>query len=121
DEIGLADHTIGVKDIHQQILDVAAGTIQIRNDVVASTLELMTLGALRFENFSAALERAAPFMERKPHPVDQCVQIGGRVANFAPDRLDLLVELGIVKGANPQDGIVRQVISWNLFVSHGGK
>src|SRR5437764_14686199 len=81
----------------------------------------MAFGTLRFENLSATLERAMPFVERSPHAINQGTQVGRCVAHLAPNRLNLLVESGIVKGANPQNGIISQVVPRNLFLSHGSQ
>ena len=58
-EVRGADDAVGVEDVDEQVLDVAAGAVEVGADVVPAALELVALGA-------GVLEHLLPALERRP-------------------------------------------------------
>src|SRR5207237_3941399 len=102
--VGLAHHTIRIKNIHEQIVDIAGSAIQVRSHLMALALELVAFGALVFEYLPTPFERPSTLQKRSSHSSDECVQLGRRVlTDLTPDRFDLTVQLLVAQGTQTED------------------
>src|SRR5204863_1890964 len=66
--VGLAHDAIRIEDVHEEVVNVAGGTVQVRSDVMPLAFELVAFGALIFKYRFASLERPRTFKKGSTHP-----------------------------------------------------